>query len=148
MTGRRTPLSMNHDKPEYITGTVRRADLIKAIELQAKNQRITCMEAASISSEFGVSLQEAGKLIDEMNHRITHCQLGLFGYIPEKKIIYPEKSISSELKSLIENFSQEGKISCEKAWVISSQLKISKLSVGNACEGLGLRIKPCQLGAF
>ncbi len=142
-------MSINNDKQDYLKKAAdHRVDLIMAIELKSKNKRISCMEAAFIASEFVVSLLELGNLIDEMNHRITHCQLGLFGYTPEKKIIYPEKVISAELRSLIENASQEGKISCEKAWVISSQLRISKLSVGNACEGLGLRIKPCQLGAF
>ena len=83
-----------------------------------------------------------------MNCRITYCQLGLFGHSPEKKIVRPEKAVDLRLKTVIEAAAEDGRLSCLKAWDIAAQLQIPKIAVSNACEGLGMRIKPCQLGAF
>jgi PIN domain nuclease of toxin-antitoxin system len=83
-----------------------------------------------------------------MNYRITHCQLGLFGHSPEKKIVTPEKAIGIGLRTALESATENGRLSCLKAWEIAVQLQIPKIAVSNACEGLGMKIKPCQLGAF
>jgi hypothetical protein len=34
------------------------------------------------------------------------------------------------------------------SWEIASRLGIQKLDVASACETMGVKIKPCQLGAF
>jgi PIN domain nuclease of toxin-antitoxin system len=83
-----------------------------------------------------------------MDYRITHCQLGLFGHSPEKKIVTPEKTIGIGLKTALEAATENGRLSCLTAWEIAEQLQIPKIAVSNACEGLGMKIKPCQLGAF
>jgi hypothetical protein len=52
------------------------------------------------------------------------------------------------LKTAIESAAEDGRISCLNAWNIAVALAMPKIAVSNACEGLGIRIKPCQLGAF
>ena len=42
----------------------------------------------------------------------------------------------------------DGKMSCVEAWRIASDLCVSKQTISDAAEGLGLRVGDCQLGAF
>ncbi len=122
--------------------------ILQAIAQQAANQKLGCAAAFEIAAELNVSPKAVGRALDQMDYRITHCQLGLFGHSPEKKIVIPEKNISPGLKAAIETAAKDGRLACLKAWEIAVALQISKITVSNACEGLGMRIKPCQLGAF
>jgi hypothetical protein len=134
----------NHD-PDTVEDTAR---IQQAISHQAANRKLGCAAAFDIAAQLNVSPQTMGHTLDQMDYRITHCQLGLFGYSPEKKIVAPEKNIGSNLKAAIESAAKDGCLSCLEAWGIAGTLQIPKIAVSNACEGLGMRIKPCQLGAF
>ncbi len=120
----------------------------QAITQQAINQKLGCVAAFEIAAQLNVSPKAVGRTLDQMNYRITHCQLGLFGHSPEKKTVTPDKTVDLRLKTAIEAAAAEGRLSCLKAWDIAAALQLPKLVVSNACEGLGMRIKPCQLGAF
>ena len=120
----------------------------QAISQQAVNQKLGCGMAFEIAAKLNVSPKAIGRALDQMDCRITHCQLGLFGYSPEKKIVTPDKDIDPGLKTAMEAVAEGGRLSCLNAWDIAAKLRIPKIAVSNACEGLGLRIKPCQLGAF
>ncbi|MBI5590117.1 MAG: hypothetical protein HY881_06500 [Deltaproteobacteria bacterium] len=120
----------------------------QAISQQAIDRKLGCVAAFEIAAKLNVSPKAIGRAMDQMNYRIIHCQLGLFGHSPEKKIVIPEKNVRPELKVAIETAAKDGRLSCLKAWDIAAQLRIPKIVVSNACEGLGLKIKPCQLGAF
>jgi hypothetical protein len=143
---RKENLLMKPDNnPDFTEDTSR---IQQAISQQAVNQKLGCGAAFEIAAELNVSPKAIGRTLDRMNCRITHCQLGLFGYSPEKKIVTPDKDIDLVLKTALEAVAKDGRISCLNAWDIAAQLRIPKIAVSNACEGLGLRIKPCQLGAF
>jgi hypothetical protein len=83
-----------------------------------------------------------------MNFKLTKCQLGLFGYQPDKKIVKPQDSINSEMKDAISAGLVHGRLSCQRAWDIASRLHVRKMTVSSACEAMGIKIKDCQLGAF
>lgn len=123
-------------------------DLKKEILEQVKNNSITCKKAEEIAEEFGFSLEETGRTIDILNINITKCQLGLFGYGETKKIVQPAKDITSELKESITSAMENERLSCVAAWEIAGKFNISRMKVCAACEALGIKIKPCQLGAF
>ena len=136
-------------KPDNNPDTVEDTSRIQqAISQQAINQKLGCGAAFEIAAKLTVSPKAIGRALDQMDYRITHCQLGLFGHSPEKKIVTPEKAVDLRLKTVIEAAAEDGRLSCLKAWDIAAQLQIPKIAVSNACEGLGMRIKPCQLGAF
>ncbi len=111
------------------------------------DQKLGCAAAFEIAAELNVSPRAVGRAMDQMDYRMIQCQLGLFGHSPEKKIVTPEKTVALKLKTAIEVAAEDGRISCLKAWDIAAQLQIPKMTVSNACEGLGIKIKPCQLGA-
>ncbi|MBN2160928.1 MAG: hypothetical protein JW807_16175 [Spirochaetes bacterium] len=123
-------------------------ELINALRNSADSGNLACAVAFKIAAEHKASPAEIGKAMDIEDLNIVKCQLGLFGYKPEKKIVRPAESVSDELKAEITAGLTDGKLSCDQAWTISKKLHISKMDVAAACDTLGVKIKSCQLGAF
>ena len=120
----------------------------QAVTARATDKKLGCADAFAISAELNVVPIAVGQTLDRMNYRIIHCQLGLFGHSPQKKAVIADNNIDPNLKTAIESATKNGHLTCLETWNISESLYISKISVSNACEGMGIKIKPCQLGAF
>ncbi len=133
---------------KHPAGTTCDPVLAEEVRQKAQNERLTCSAAHEIAERFNVVPAEVGKTIDLLEYRITKCQMGLFGYSPEKKIVGPAEEISDELRNRIENAANDEKISCAECWKVAGELGIKKMAVSSACEALGIKITPCQLGAF
>ena len=114
----------------------------------AKENNVACKAAEEIAGRKALTLGEVGVAIDLLNINIIECQLGLFGYSPQKKIVQPAKEIASELKQAINDALSGGSMSCAAVWAIAKQLNLPRMKVSAACEALKIKIKPCQLGAF
>jgi hypothetical protein len=123
-------------------------DLKQEIMGQVKDNNITCKAAEEIAGKKGMAINEVGKAIDILNINIIECQLGLFGYTEIKKIVQPAKEVIPELKENILAALKDGRFPCAAAWKIATKINIPRLKVSAACEALGIKIKPCQLGAF
>ena len=115
---------------------------------QTKNNELPCAVAHKIAADLNVSPAEVGKTADLLEMMLVKCQLGLFGYMPEKKIVKPEASEKPDLTSAIQDARVGGNLSCENAWEIARRFDVSKMKVSSVCEQLKIKIKPCQLGAF
>ena len=98
--------------------------------------------------ELNAPIDIIGKTVDLLNIKLAKCQLGLFGYKPKKKLLKPSNLTDPELKDAISEALVEKRLSCERAWGISSRFKVSKITVSSTCEFLGIKINDCQLGAF
>lgn len=118
------------------------------ISTRSKDNQIACAVAFDIAKALNVDAGEVGMTIDLMNYQLIKCQLGLFGYQPQKKIVNPTNNVDQELTHAVKDELNDGKLSCEKAWGIASRLNIRKMNVSQACESMKIKIKPCQLGAF
>ncbi|OEU63138.1 MAG: hypothetical protein BA867_07180 [Desulfobacterales bacterium S5133MH16] len=112
-----------------------------------KNE-VPCAVAFEIAKELRVSADAVGMTVDLINYRLVKCQLGLFGYQPKKKIVKPQHTVTEDLKDAISEALVQGRLSCKSAWDIASRLEVHKMKVSGACEAMGVKIKPCQLGAF
>jgi hypothetical protein len=115
---------------------------------RTKNNELSCAVAHKIAAELNVSPAEVGKTADLLEMMLVKCQLGLFGYQPEKKIVKPEAADNPELTKAIQDARVDGNLSCENAWEIARRFDVSKMKVSSVCEQLNIKIKPCQLGAF
>ena len=122
--------------------------LKEAIFNKADDNRISCAAAHKVARQQVVSPARVGQTIDRLELKITKCQMGFFGYKPDKKIVQPSKTISSVLESALQPLLKDNKISCTNCWEIAERLAVSKLDVAAACEGLKIKVSPCQLGAF
>jgi hypothetical protein len=132
-----------HDANQVPDATVR-----AEIEKRIKEKELSCSAAFEISKATGISIDRIGQTADLLQIRLTKCQLGLFGYEPNKKIVHPHSNVDPVLSQAVSDALTEGKLTCRAAWKIASALKIPRLSVGNACEAMKIKIKSCQLGAF
>jgi DNA polymerase elongation subunit (family B) len=118
------------------------------IREKARDQVITCADATSIAEVTGKTMEEVGINLDLQEMRISFCQMGLFGFSPDKRIVKAAEKVDSILQTAIEEKLHDGRLSCENSWKIADQLNLPRMSVSEACEALKIKIKPCQLGAF
>jgi len=122
---------------------------IKAeIEKKSGDGEVACATAFQIADALGIPPADVGKTIDLLELKINKCQLGLFGYKPDKKAVKPKKPASRPMEDAVRNALVDGKLACRDAWSIARRFNVPKMSVSSVCEALGIKIKPCQLGAF
>ena len=112
------------------------------------NTEVPCAVAFEIAKELQVSPDAVGMTADLINYRLVKCQLGLFGYQPQKNIVKPQHTVTEDLKNAISEALVQERLSCKSAWDIATRFKVHKMKVSGACEAMGVKIKPCQLGAF
>ncbi len=111
--------------------------------------RLSCPLAFKVARRLDVSPQQVGEAANELDVRISRCQLGLFGHGSDKgKSLEPAQEVDEELEARIKDRVVEGSLPCATAWEIASELTMKRLDVANAAESLGIRITQCQLGCF
>ena len=119
-----------------------------AVKEKATDGKITCAAAFKVADTFGTTAGEIGATADMLEISIIRCQMGIFGYLPEKKVVKPMDNVPDDLESAIRGKLADGRLTCAAAWEIAKALRIPKMNVSSACDTLGIKIKPCQLGAF
>lgn len=139
---------VNQDEEREMETKPADAMIRKIITKCSKDGQLPCAQAFAAADELGVEPGIIGDYADEMGLKLNKCQLGLFGYLPEKRIVKPREPVEPELKSSIMDGLSGGRLPCETAWRIADRMGLRKMEVSGACETLGIRIKPCQLGAF
>jgi hypothetical protein len=137
-----------HYTAKHPPGTRPDPAIAEAVPARAENGLITCGDAHRIARDLGVSPAAVGATIDLLELRIARCQLGLFGYSPQRKILQPADSVAPELAEALNRLAVDGRISCKDCWDTAAVFGMPRMAAGAACERLGLKIRPCQLGAF
>jgi len=122
--------------------------LADAVRSRAKDKELACAVAFDIAAALGCSPSEIGRTTDLLDFRLAKCQLGLFGYRPRKKIVKPSNPSRPEIETAIRAEAADGLLSCSGAWELAKRFGVAKMDVSAACEAMGIKIKPCQLGAF
>ncbi len=123
-------------------------EIVDALKNRISDGKISCAAAHKISRDLNETPSEIGFTMDILEARIAKCQMGLFGYQPEKKVVEPAKDISSILEETIKGKLENGRLSCKAAWETAGKLNMKKMEIASACETLKIKISPCQLGAF
>ena len=144
---------MGKSKPKSYEGKYISPDQLdpeqqKYILEHAKGGELACAAAFQIVKNRHMPASEIGMYTDVMKIRLVKCQLGLFGYSPDKKIVKKMDQVDSNLQKAIQQKSKDKRVACVDAWQIASELGVPKLAVSNACETLSIKIHSCQLGAF
>lgn len=137
-----------HYSLKHPEGTAHDPALVATLREKALDGRLTCAVAHQVAEAFKVTPAEVGKTADLLDLRIVECQMGLFGYSPEKRIVRPAGNVTQELRDQLEQVADDGRISCASCWKIADTLGVEKMTVSSACEALGIKVKHCQLGAF
>ena len=137
-----------HYAAKHPEGTTPDPNIAETLKQHVRDGKITCAAAHKVARELSVSPAEVGKTIDLLEYRLSKCQLGLFGYEPEKKYVEPASTVSPELADAIRGSLVNDRLPCVSSWDLAKKSGISKMALSAACEALGIKIKPCQLGAF
>ena len=119
-----------------------------ALGQKTQNNEVPCAVAFEIAEALQVSPADVGKTSDLLELELVKCQLGLFGYKPDKKIVTPKAAENPDLEHAIRASLIDGKLPCRAAWEIAGSHGLSKMAISAICEHLGIKVKPCQLGAF
>jgi hypothetical protein len=120
----------------------------KEVQKRIKDNAIACAVLFDIANLLNVLPDRVGRTADLMNIKLAKCQLGLFGYPPKNKIVEPASDIDPELSDAIRKGIVDDRLPCRIAWELAARFGIPRMTVSGACEALGIKIKPCQLGAF
>ena len=123
-------------------------EILNAIMKKVDQNKLNCKKAFEIVEELNVPAILVGDIADSNNIKLHGCQLGLFGYKPDKKPVHPSEYVSLELEDEIKRHTVNNRIPCLSVWDIAQETGLSKIEVCCACEKLSIKIKPCQLGAF
>jgi hypothetical protein len=109
---------------------------------------MACAVAFEIAESLGVPPEEVGFTLDSLEVRVIKCQLGLFGYAPVKRIVKPAERVPPDLEKAIREALVKDRLSCASAWALAEKRRLKKMEISSACETLGIKIGPCQLGTF
>ncbi|MGB5986230.1 MAG: hypothetical protein WBG37_13070 [Desulfobacterales bacterium] len=140
------------DGPAYAdkhpAGTRIDPQIRRKVQEQDQKGRLSCRAAHQIARELSVTPLLVGLTLDLLDYKITRCQLGLFGYQPDPSPVHPVSEVVPELATALQQAAPDKRISCADVWRVADSLKLPRMAAANACETLGLKIRPCQLGAF
>ncbi len=132
-------------------GTRPNERIAKAIREKSPGGSLVCGLGEKISKELKVDISEVGITADLLEMKISRCQLGLFGWGKKPnhgKDIHAADPVPVEMKSALEEVTQNGAVTCAALWAIADRLDAERKAVAAACDTLGLKIRACQLGAF
>lgn len=120
---------------------------------EAEQGQVPCARACQLARRLGSTPAEVGAAADAAGVRISRCQLGLFGYGSKaegkSKIVQTMDAVPPAIAERLRGARDEhGKLTCAALWAVARQSRISRLQAAGAAEGLGLRVKDCQLGCF
>jgi hypothetical protein len=122
------------------------------IRIYPEKDKLPCPVAHFIAASLKVDPEVVGDVATVLNVRLYQCQLGLFGYgrkgASGYKILGRPIEVSDEILEKIRSAAKDGVISCSELWDIADAAGILRPEAGNAADSLGLKITPCQLGAF
>jgi len=124
------------------------AGIAEAVRPKVSNGKIACAAVHKIAVDLDIPPSEVGQTIDLMELRLHRCQLGLFGYGPQRRIVEPVESVTPTLREAIEASLVDNRLPCRVAWAIAEKLGIKKMDVSSACEALKIKICDCQIGSF
>ncbi len=127
-------------------------EIVAALKNKAVEGRVSCADVHAIARSFNLSPSVVGVQADLIEIRLTRCILGLFGYEQEpqgtRKNLDLHITPSPELRAAILQQAHDNRLSCLECWDIARHLKLKRSHVSSACEKMGVKIKPCQIGAF
>ena len=122
--------------------------LAEAVQERVRAGKLSCGAAFRIARDLSINPMKVGQMANSLGIRLYHCQLGLFGYEGEERIVQPAQELTPELEQAMREGLILGRLPCAVAWAIAKRFELPKTHVANAAERLEIKVGQCQLGAF
>ena len=126
-----------------------------AAEIQGRvlEGTLSCAEAFAVAAGAGVSPLDVGQTADILRVKLSHCQLGLFGYPGQGKGWDRSGSGTGSAPDGLEaaikrRAGREARITCSDLWELAELYGVPRILAGDAADRIGIRVTACQLGAF
>jgi hypothetical protein len=124
-----------------------------AITSRLEDGRLSCAAACDLAVELGTAPIHIGRSADQLQVRLTSCQLGLFGYPGHAKGWEPAGVASLPVPDGLEDAlrsaaGDRSEVSCGRLWEEARRFSVPRIQVGWLADRLGLRVCECHLGAF
>lgn len=122
------------------------------IRANLRDGKLPCAVAWRVAERTGVERLAVGEMADRLDIRISHCQLGLFGYgekrLGQHKVVKQPTSLEPTLADAIRAAARDGKVTCAQLFEIAERLGRPAMDVSGHAEAMGIKIIQCQLGCF
>jgi hypothetical protein len=150
--GRYSPAMALKNK-RILPGTKPDARLGAEIKGRVLEGTLSCAEAFAVSAAAGVPPLEVGRAADLMKVKLSHCQLGLFGYPRlgkgwDRSGAGPGQLADGLEAAIKRREGREGRVACADLWELAELYGVPRILAGDVADRLGVRIVDCQLGAF
>jgi hypothetical protein len=124
-----------------------------AVRGAVKDGCLACAAAFAAACTLGVDPRLVGRTADSLAVHLSECQLGLFGFPGHakgwEKAGTAGQPVPEELeKALVGKDAASAEISCAALWKLAADFGVSRMLTGFLADKRGLKIRPCQLGAF
>jgi hypothetical protein len=126
---------------------------VREIRARLKDGRLPCAAAFAAARFLRVDAQEIGRAADHLRIRLSHCQLGLFGFSGRAKG-WPSDGFAGRPvpagfeDAVLAARESGGSIGCAVLWEAAERFAVSRIQAGYVAESLGISIRHCRLGAF
>ena len=133
-----------------VTGIKPDKKMAEEIRARISGGTLSCAEAFSVADHRDVDPLDVGRAADALKIKLSHCQLGFFGYSGKAKGWGDGFGpVSGELEAALKRRAgREGRVPCPVLWELAELFGLQRMQAGYAADRLGIRVEDCQLGAF
>ncbi|CAG0958492.1 hypothetical protein GEOBC_00595 [Geobacteraceae bacterium] len=122
--------------------------LESAVKAAVKDGYVTCPSGWKVAKDLGVSRLDVGVMIDKLRIRVTACQLGCFSVSKTSRLGSAAEPFSEEIARRVEILREKDELTCAGVFELARELKVKPMSVMNAANARGYKLRQCQLGCF
>jgi hypothetical protein len=124
------------------------SQLEAAVRAAAKDGYVTCPSGWKVANEAGVSHLDVGAMIDKLGVRVTECQIGCFEVAKTPYTGSATEPFSAEVARRVETLGEKGELNCSSVFALAHELNVKPMSIADAANVRGYKIRKCQLGCF
>ena len=97
--------------------------IAQEIRAQVLEGGLFCAIAFKIARDLSITPGDVGRSADLLELPILKCQLGLFGYPPQRRVVKPAESVAPDLEKAIQKELVNGRISCAAAFYFGGKIQ-------------------------
>ena len=135
------------DNPANLTTDVLQR-LEAAVKGSLKDGYIPCPTGWKIAKDMGIPKMAVGAMMDRLGVRVTDCQIGFFRVDKTPYEGVKKEEPSDEVVKRLKELEEAGELNCTAVFALAHSLRTTPMTISEAANVLGMKIRGCQLGCF